>query len=484
MKCSKKILSLFVGLVMLVATMTACSTGGSTDATTTAGAAVTTTGAAVTTAGGTTSSELGSDETATLKMYGPGLFAVVGETGTTDMVTGMTRPGYEKVVQRWNELYPNVTLQIEPTPWDNWKAAIQTAALSGDYDILIHGNGNADYCLDLTDLIAADPLVSKVETFYPYRRNPQDMSEVRAYGLSYTLNPVVCIIDKKILENYSVDIPDSSWTLEDMTNIAKACTGTDPVSEKQTYGISMIKTSDAYKNYILMGRAFNNVVFDLKPKIKDTIVSFDTDKTVSVFDYLLNLGQYTSPDYIEGLDLANEFTADHNIAMIWAEDAYNMYNKIKAAGFEDQFMFLPLPKILEGDHKGITSSNVGDLNICIYKETPQKELAWDFLKFMVTDPVIQQWYVDTNSIPANVEASKLLNDVMPAEYADAISEIISTSPKGYNSSASVWYDSTWFGTFQSDIVTHFDSLLQGNETSKQVAENIQKNIDDYLKALG
>ena len=40
----------------------------------------------------------------------------------------------------------------------------------------------------------------------------------------------------------------------------------------------------------------------------------------------------------------------------------------------------------------------------------------------------------------------LLYDVMPADYADAITEVISTSPEGYNSSASVWYDSTWFGT--------------------------------------
>lgn len=492
----KKLMALFACVALVAGSLAGCGSAGS-EATEQAGATTQETAAAQETAGGqeegtaatgtaegeSAASEVISEETATLKMYGPGLFATVGEEGTTDMVTGVKRPGYNVVVERWNELYPNVTLEIEPIPWDNWKAAIQTAALSGEYDILIHGNGNADYCLDLTEYIENDPEVSEALTFYPYRRNPDNMTEVKPYGLSYTLNPVVAVIDKQILSNYGVELPDSDWTFEDLTNIAKTCTGTDPVTGKQTYGISMVKASDAYKNYILIGRGFDNEIFEFSPKLSETKVNFDTPETQAVFDYLAELGQYSSPDYLEGLDLTNAWTEEHNIAMIWAEDVYNVYNTIKAAGLEDRFMFVPLPKIQEGDHAGITCSNIGDLNICIYKETEQKDLAWAFLKFLVTDPVVQQWYIETNSIPANVNYTDLLYESMPADYADAIAEVISTSPEGYNSSASVWYDSTWFGTFQSDIVTEFDQLLKGNETSAEVTKNIQSTVDGYLEAL-
>ena len=490
MRRIKKIMALLSCTAMIAGSIAGCGSNGGAQAETTAGAqeqaesAVTQTvesGGEDEAAGGET--QVVSEESGTLRMYGPGLFAAVGEDGTTDMITGVTRPGYKKLIERWNELYPNVKLEIEPIPWDNWKAAIQTAALSGEYDILIHGNGNADYCLDLTDYIENDPEVSDALTFYPYRRNPDNMTEVRPYGLSYTLNPVVCVVDKEILKNYGVDLPDSSWSLEDMTKIAEQCTGTDPVTGKQTSGISMVKASDAYKNYILIGRGYDNEIFEFSPKLNETKVNFDTPKTQEVFDYLANLGKFSSPDYLEGLNLANAYTNEHDTALIWAEDVYNVYNTIKAAGLEDRFMFLPLPKIQEGAHKGITCSNVGDLNICIYKNTEQKELAWKFLKFLVTDPEIQQWFIDTNSIPANVNSSSLLYDVMPADYADAIAEVISTSPKGYNSSASVWYDSTWFGTFQSDIVTEFDQLLKGNETSADVTKNIQGTIDGYLQSL-
>ena len=484
MKVYKKILALLLCFVLVLSILTACSSKGSDDTKEPAGEKEEVNDDSKLTVDTSDAlTEVVSDVTATLKMYGPGLFAAVGETGTTDMVTGMKRPGYEKLIERWNQLYPNVTLEIEPIPWDNWKAAIQTAALSGDYDILIHGNGNADYSLDLTPYIEGDSEVSESLTFYPYRRNPDNMSEVRPYGLSYALNPVVAVLDKQILQDYGVPIPDASWTLEDMTNIAEKTTGSNPATGKQTYGISMVKASDAYKNYILMGRAFDNVIFDLSPELADSKVSFATEKTEKVFDFMKNLGRFSSPDYLEGLNLANAYTEDHDTAIIWAEEAYNIYNIIKSAGLEDRFMFLPLPQIEEGAHKGITSSNVGDLNICIYKESEQKDLAWTFLKFLVTDPVIQQWLIDTNSIPSNVNSASLLNAVMPADYANAISTIISTSPLGYNSSASLWYDSTWFGTFQSDIVTGFDQLLKGNETSMEVAEKIQGNIENYLSSL-
>ncbi len=484
MKNYKKMMAVLIILALGIFSMTACSTKSpDTAKTDQATATPVVSSSPADSSPADTSSGVISDVTATLKLYGPGLFTEVGENGTTDMVTGMERPGYKVLVERWKELYPNVKLEIEPIPWDNWKAAVQTAALSGEYDILIHGNGNADYCLDLTSYIDADPEVKDSITFYPYRRNPENMTETHPYGLSYSVNPVLVVIDKQIFQNYNVELPDASWTLNDIVELAKKTTGTDPVTGKQTYGISMIKASDANKNYILMGRAFNNEILDFAPELKNTKVNFNTDKTAQIFDYFKTLGNYSSPDYLEGLDLTNAYTADNNIAMVWSESVYNIYNKIKVAGLEDRYMFLPLPKIQEGEHKGITSSNVGDLNIAIYKESKQKDLAWAFLKFLVTDPEAQQWLIDTNAIPSNVNFLSLLNDVMPAEYADAISEVIKSNPDGYNVVASKWYDSTWLGTFQSDIVTQFDLVMKNNETSKQAVENIQNNVDSYLQSL-
>ena len=421
-----------------------------------------------------------SDVAATLRAYGPGLFTAVGENGTVDMITGTEKPGYNKLLERWNELYPNVKVEIEAVPWDNWKAAVQTAALSGDYDIIIHGNGNADYCLDLTDYIDGDPEVKENVTFYPFRRNPSNFTEVKAYGISYSLNPIVCIIDKQIFEDYGVEIPSSDWTYEDLANLAERLTGIDPMTGEETFGVSMCKASDMYKNYKVVSLGMDDVIFDFSEKLTETKVTIDNPKTVEVFNYIKKLSEYSGPDYLEGLNLTNSWTEKNNIAMTWSDGVFDIYNTIKANGLEDRFMFLALPKVQEGEDAGRTSSVLQDLNMAIYKDSNQKDLAWAFLKFMLTDPVANQWLMDTYSIPANI---KYAPSAMPAEYSDAISEVIDSNPYGFDSSASSYYDSTWFGTLQSDIVAGADELLRGNKTADEVVKTLQSNVDTYLGTI-
>lgn len=124
MKNYKKILAMILGTVMTVSMLAGC---GSADSSQTQAPAETgketTTDAAESTAQtaetGTQSVEANTEFSGTLKLYGPGLFTTVGEEGSTDIVTGISKPGYNVVIDRWKELYPNVELQIETIPWDN-----------------------------------------------------------------------------------------------------------------------------------------------------------------------------------------------------------------------------------------------------------------------------------------------------------------------------------------------------------------------------
>lgn len=236
------------------------------------------------------------------------------------------------------------------------------------------------------------------------------------------------VLDKEIFEHYGLELPDSeNWTTQDILDLAKATTGTDPVTGNQTYGMSMIAAASANKNYIWAARAFNNDIYEWGDSLGTTKVNFVNDKTKEVLNYLTELSSYASPDYIEGLDMGNAYTQDNNLAMFIIEDAYSAYNTIKAAGLEDKYMLAALPKIQDGEFKGITSSHMGDWNMAICNTSSQKDLAWEFMKFMVMDEVVQQWILDTYSIPANKEASGKLGGYMPADYADPISYVVSTS---------------------------------------------------------
>lgn len=493
MKNYKKILAMILGTVMTVSMLAGC--GGSDSSQTQAPAETvkeTVADAAESTAqtaeaeAGTQSAEANTEFSGTLKLYGPGLFTTVGEEGSTDIVTGISKPGYNVVIDRWKELYPNVELQIETIPWDNWKAACQTAALSGDVDIILHGASIVPICEPLTAYLEKDPQVKDAVGMMAMRKNSEiaPLSEYVPYGLTVNVNPVMVVIDKEILEHYGQAIPDyENWTMQDIMDIAKATTGTDPVTGKQTYGMSMIAAASANKNYIWASRAVNNDIYEWGDSLKNTKVNFVNDKTKEVFNYLTELSSYASPDYIEGLDMANAYTQDNNLAMFIIEDVYSAYNTIKAAGLEDKYMLAALPKIEDGEFKGITSSHMGDWNMAICNTSTQKDLAWEFMKFMVMDDVVQQWILDTYCIPANKAASGKLGEYMPADYADPISYVVSTSPLEFSASANNCYDSSNFGTFANDLTTVLNEMFQGNMDADAAMEYVKKNLDDYMSTL-
>ena len=428
----------------------------------------------------------GSELNGTLKMYGPGLFADVGLDGTIDMITGVKKPGYQVVIDRWKELYPNVELVIEPIPWDNWKAALQTAAISGDVDILIHGASLGPVVEPLGPYVEKDSDYMDQVTMMTLRRNAElaPLNEVVPFGATITLNPVMVVVNKTIFEDYGVPLPDyKTWTLDDLMEAAKATTGTDPKTGKETYGISPIKASDAFKNYIWSSRAKNNEIFEWGDSIKNSKMNFVSDDTAEVLEYLTAFKDYTSPDYIEGLDLATAYTEDHNIAMVVVENPYNVYNTLKANGLDDQYMLAALPKIEDGPYKGVTSSHFGDWHMSICKNSNNKELAWEFLKFMTTDPVVQQWILDTYSIPTNIAANSTLGDYMSDDFAEAIKYVIETFPDGFSCSENECYDSGNFGTFMNDLATVLNEMYQGNMDAKEAMDFVQKNVDDYLSTL-
>ena len=337
----KRVTAVMMAGVMAASMLAGCSTENSSETTAAAPettAEVVSSDAAETETAGESAGEGNTELSGTLKMYGPGLFAEVGQDGTMDMITGVEKPGYQVVMDRWKELYPNVELEIEAIPWDNWKAALQTAAISGDVDILLHGASLGPVVEPLQPYLDQDPELEDQLTMLTLRRNAElaPLNEVVPYGITVTLNPVMVVINKTIFEDYGVEIPDyKTWTLDDLMEAAKATTGTDPKTGKQTYGISPIKASDAFKNYIWVSRAMNNEIFEWGDSIATSKMNFVSDKTAEVLDYIAEFNNYASPDYVEGLDLSSAWTEDHNIAMVVVENPYNVYNTLKANGLDD-----------------------------------------------------------------------------------------------------------------------------------------------------
>lgn len=93
--------------------------------------------------------------------------------------------------------------------------------------------------------------------------------------------PARCI-SLPVFDNYGIEIPDASWTWNDMLSLAEKLTGTDPVTGKQTYGVqldSMDNANNSFFNYQMIASAYDAKVFQYGKTVEDSTVNFVNEKT-------------------------------------------------------------------------------------------------------------------------------------------------------------------------------------------------------------
>ena len=108
MKNHKKVLAMFLGTMMAVSALAGCSSAQTTNGSSASSGSTSASAEQGASASASADEAANTELSGTLKLYGPGLFTDVGPDGNTDIVTGVSRPGYNEVLERWNELYPNV----------------------------------------------------------------------------------------------------------------------------------------------------------------------------------------------------------------------------------------------------------------------------------------------------------------------------------------------------------------------------------------
>lgn len=440
------------------------------------------------TATSASASALSDDEEVNLHIYGPGIFATAGEDGSLDLISGIELPGYNKLLKRWNELHPNVHVQIEAIPWDNWQSAVQTAVLSGDIDIITQGASLTDLAEPLGDYLKADPTVSDSIYNYSSRITDKygDMTTPVISGIPVQLNPMIAMIDTKIFEDYGVELPSDNWTWEDLYNMASKMTGTDPVTGKQTYGVqinSMESVGNRYFTYMLLSAAYDNTCITYGKAAKDCKIDYTNEKSIKAFQMLKNLLQLCSSDVKEGVNVSTVLSDENDTAIRYDQGAVSHYFEAKSCEEPGRFKFITLPVVEEGEYKGKPSPFVGDTNMAICNTSKNKEWAWEFIKFMVSDKEAIQWIVDTHNIPNNKDAVTSLAKITDTDFADTVNREMESLPPGWNTATNSYYNSVSFGTTYNTFGNIIGELAQNNITAEEAAKELQDSIDEYMTSI-
>ncbi len=470
---SSKIIFLLICMGILLVSFTACAKEEAADTGKEAGTETTDTG---TTA--TDSEDVFSGE---LKILGPHLIAEVGQDGVTDPVSGLFRPGYNVIINRFKELHPDVELQIEAIPWDSWQAKLQTAAAGNMVDVMSHGASILDIVEDLTPYIGNSPELEGalgVNAAIRYS-DPNDYTKAVPLGMTITISPAVLMLDTQLFEDFGVEIPDAeTFTYEKLLEIAEQLTGINPRTGEQSYGIYPYKSGDAdiWKIFMNYNWAKGINPFTLAPDKFESTINFTSEEAIASFTYLNDLYQFAPESFIEGLGAELVGTADNNIAIYMNEGFTGEYKETVANGIEDRYLYIPLPKTDDGTSY---SSHTGDWNLAIAKSSENKELAWEFIKFMLTDEVVQDWLIEIDAIPNNLAGMEKLKEVKPVIY-DVSQKIAEVYPKDFFYASNNYWDNN-FGTSNSVLSTNLTEMYAGRITPAECAQNVQDELEEYVE---
>lgn len=418
----------------------------------------------------------------TIRIIGPGALNGPGAEGTEDLVTGVYKPGYKALIEEFNKDYPNITIEFTETPWDNWKAVLQTAAAGGTADILLHGSMLTDIAMDLTPYLEATPEIYDYMTTGPEEyRDPSDYTKTIPTGLSYCVDPYYAILDKQLFEEWGVELPSYDWTWEDLLDLASKLTGTNPVTGEQNYGVYVfdLTENNAWKapSSYFAAKGVNNHHFDDSSDKFGATPTFDSQEVIDALTYFNELNKYQPSAYLEVMGYDKVSTNENDIAIRLSEGMMGMYSNTVFQDTVDRYVYMPLPAN-EDQSDAKSSSFTGTNSIAISKTAENPDLAWEFIKWLIMDDDAQQWLADNLYCASTHKAVDLMKE-KGYPFAECYDYVMSNFWDCYSVTQYDCIDIS-YGNFAATWVANFSEMLAGAMSPEDCAQAIQDGLIEYM----
>ncbi len=286
-------------------------------------------------------------------------------------------------ISKYTEKYPNVTINQLQVPFDQLKNKFQTAAASGEGpDILV---GPADWIGDFTKANLISPIDSYVDSDFLSHYVKGAIGQVRLNGklmaMPESTECVALVYNKNLIK----EVPK---TTDDMIKLA------DSLHKGDTYGL-------VYNTgfYFTAGYFFANGM-KLFDDNYNPIVN-QGDGGVKTLEFLKKLAD--DPDIIAANDYgkADSMFKEGKAAMIingpWALGDY-----VKALG-DGNVGVAPMPVSSVSGQPFAPFVNTKDFMINANSDDAHKKAAMDFVKFLTSKDMEQEFFEKAKHIPSNTD---------------------------------------------------------------------------------
>ena len=290
----------------------------------------------------------------------------------------------------------------------------------------------------------------------------------KQYALPIECAPNMMFVNKTILDREKIDLPAEDWTWEDFYRICRIVTrdtdGTGIIDQFGTVNYSWIDAFDA-----------NGVeLFDETGKSCD----FTVREIGDAIAFLEKLSALSS-----GNSLSERNFSQGNVVfqpMLFSE--YRAYKSQemsfkKYSGFEWDCVTMP------AGPSGDNYSRLDTLSIAMSENTTQKEMAWEFMKLLTTDPQIQseifEYSAGISVLPEVTQSEETRRRITQSTGAEFNLDILeSAMEKSVTRTRFRGFDNA-----QEEVGLAVRSILESNSNIQMEQIIWNRTINNYLKYM-
>ncbi len=372
-------------------------------------------------------------------------------------------PWLQKCIEEFNKTYPDVTIKLEQSSWDEYWTKLEAGATGGSSADVFWLNGpnitkyaRGGVLLPIDDLLKN----SDINTAnYPEALVKLYNVDGKQYAIPKDFDTIGVWYNKELFDAAGVPYPTNDWTWEDMAAMAKQLTKTDG----SVYGITA-----AYRDQT----GFYNTVFahggyvvsdDKKSSGYDKA---ETQAGVQCWADLQAAGVSPSQASLEETEDYVRFLSG-SVAMHWNGSWF--VNEIIDSDLKDKVGVVALPSI-----NGKKATVIHGLGNCIAKSTKNPEAAWKWVEFLASEKANQLSAETGAAIPAYKGTA--------TQWVDAHKEydlnVFIEAAEQYSYPYPVSQNAPEWGQYQTDILKKVFSL---ESDAKAACEELAVKMNEVLK---
>ncbi|WP_163101092.1 ABC transporter substrate-binding protein [Peribacillus alkalitolerans] len=297
----------------------------------------------------------------------------------------------------------------------------------------------------------------KMDDFYEGLFNYSSVND-DLYGMPAGFTTMVVYYNKKLFDQYQIPYPTSEWTWDDFTKIAKTLTD----KSKKQYGFGVASEPDTYDLQGLIWSNGGSFVSEDGKQIDGYMNSPETIDAVQMYGDMVKDGMAVlvgGKNQQSGSDIFKSGKLGMYISGIWPLEGF------KEAGID--VGTATIPAFGSKPVKGLIASSA----VSIAKDSKQKDLAWEFVKFYSSDQAIKMRKADLPVRKSVVEETKITEDEIYKPFYTMLENSTNTPAFLLNSN---WNE------INRNLSAAINAVMLGQD-AEELLNKAVKDSDKYVK---